>query len=300
MGHPFHKTTAQMPVVLLVDDDEVAVDIFRVNLAALGVAVAPAYSSREALRYVHANIVDLMVLDQRLGDGTGLEVVDRVAVCTSRPVPFILVSAFLSVADCIAAVRLGVREILEKPVEIEQLTAAVLRAVGVRPNGFGSAQLGHEVAAHTELVDDPQSVIERWVAYVVRSAECQGDFRTIKRWAKFLGLSSTALAQICRLLEIRPHDARDFARMFRATALAGSTGTPIAFLLDVSDSRTLAALFRRSGINTTNGCVSVSTFLDKQNFINPSHEALRLLRRHVPNICSQQLVPRRPSGLILT
>src|SRR5438876_6556088 len=67
----------------------------------------------------------------------------------------------------------------------------------------------------------PRSVVERMVAYVVKVLDshgdgANGDFKTIDEWAKRVGVSYSTLCETCRLLGIRPLDARDFARVLSA------------------------------------------------------------------------------------
>jgi two-component system response regulator HydG len=76
---------------------------------------------------------DLMLLDVRMPGMTGLEVLARVKQL--RPaLPVILLTAFIDVRDAVAAIKQGALDYLEKPVDLDELIAAVDDALGA-PRG---------------------------------------------------------------------------------------------------------------------------------------------------------------------
>jgi two-component system, response regulator RegA len=110
------------PDVLVVDDDEV----FRSRLArALGDRgwkvrqasdVATARTAIEEAAPGHA------VIDLRLPDGSGLEVV-RAARSASRTAPIIVLTGYGSIATALEAVRLGATNYLTKPTGVDEILA---------------------------------------------------------------------------------------------------------------------------------------------------------------------------------
>ena len=81
------------------------------------------------------------------------------------------------------------------------------------------------------------------------------------------------------MVNVRPHDARDFVRVFRAVLRATTDGSPVESLLNVADSRTLAALLKKSGIGPHSDPhqLTVEEFLRNQRFVPPENFAVRLL-----------------------
>ena len=127
----------------------------------------------------------------------------------------------------------------------------------------------------------PASIAERWATYVFRACAAPGDLKTLEAWAECVGVSYSSLRESCSLLGIRPHDARDLARMLRAVMRSTLDDCPPSALLDVSDSRTLRALLERSGV-TSSGCsgeLSIEQFLDGQRFVPAGNAGLRSLRQ---------------------
>ena len=116
--------------------------------------------------------------------------------------------------------------------------------------------------------------------YVLKACESEGDLKTLEDWATFVGLSYTSLRESCRMVDVRPHDARDLMHLLRAVIRSRRTGYPPEVLLDVSDGRTLKALFVQAGIDLPSraDAVSVEEFLKSQVFVCPDNAGLGVLR----------------------
>jgi hypothetical protein len=116
---------------------------------------------------------------------------------------------------------------------------------------------------------------------VLRGCEAEGDLKTIEDWARCTGVSYTSLCESCRLLAIRPRDARDFVRTLRALIIAHAEGCSPDVLLDVSDRRTLATLLRRAGAGFIrfDRRTPIEQFLLSQQFVSQENIGLRALRR---------------------
>ena len=72
---------------------------------------------------------DLMLLDVRMPGMSGLEVLAQVK--NTRPdLPVILLTAYIDVRDAVAAIKQGALDYLEKPVDLDELIAAVDDALG--------------------------------------------------------------------------------------------------------------------------------------------------------------------------
>lgn len=152
-------------------------------------------------------------------------------------------------------------------------------------NGGSSSHRGPG-AGNNETVDPlrfsrPHSVADRWATYVWRSCcTFKGDLKTLSEWAKCIGVSYSSLCETCRLLGVRPHDARDFTRVLGAIVTAARVGCPADVMLDVSDRRTLRRLLSRAAVDFGQHTPSALEFLGTQQFIpahNPGVVALNVL-----------------------
>jgi PAS domain S-box-containing protein len=91
-------TSAVVPRVLYVEDDDDLISVMRAALAGR-VDIVPARSLREAERLLRAEAFQLIILDQSLPDGNGIALVDRIAESGGHSVPIIILSADYVPAD---------------------------------------------------------------------------------------------------------------------------------------------------------------------------------------------------------
>jgi DNA-binding response OmpR family regulator len=127
--------------VLVVEDDEATAAYLADNLAADGYDVATAAGAGEGLRAIEVRSPSLVVLDLLLGDGNGLEILDRVRASdglASRidpDLPVIVVSGRGGESDRVRGFARGADDYLVKPFVYGELLArirAVLRRAGGR------------------------------------------------------------------------------------------------------------------------------------------------------------------------
>ena len=135
----------------------------------------------------------------------------------------------------------------------------------------------------TSLPERPRSTAERWGLLVIAACRAERDLKTLQDWASFVGTSYTSLAELCRLVHMRPTDARDLTRVLRVMIQAPTHGYNLECLLDVSDRRTLRALLRRAGLSDWSAArhTSPSEFLRSQRFVDGNNPAIRLLKSFV-------------------
>lgn len=111
--------------LLLVDDDH---DVLAANARFLrlqGIQVVLADSADTALLRLESERVDAIITDLCMPERSGLEFAADARI--RRPlVPIVFFSGLASVADVVAAMRLGAVDFLEKPVEPQDMLATVL------------------------------------------------------------------------------------------------------------------------------------------------------------------------------
>jgi two-component system response regulator RegA len=117
---------ASPPTILLVDDDEV----FRVRLARAfrdrGFEVRQAANRRAAIASARADSPEHVVVDLRLPDASGLDVVRELHALDpgSR---IVVLTSYGSIATALDAVRLGAAHYLTKPTDVDEILAAFAR-----------------------------------------------------------------------------------------------------------------------------------------------------------------------------
>lgn len=246
----------------------------------LGFNVQTARSGAEGIARATAHKFDLMLIDLRLPDMEGTEMI-RVLRHSGIAVPFVLVSAFMTSDIAAEAMKLGPIAVIDKPVAIDELSAIALAAAGnwrasQMPRHLGADRGGPSPNGPAR----PRSAAERWARHVLKACESEGDLKTLADWAKCVGVSYSSVRESCRLLDIQPRNARDLVRVLRAVIKSRYDHCSPKVLLDVSDSRTLGILMNRAGMGVTPlSSVTVKEFLMSQRFIARENEGLRVLQQ---------------------
>jgi DNA-binding NtrC family response regulator len=114
-------------VVLVVDDDEGLRESFRLILED-EYEVLDAADGPRALDLVRTTAVDLVLLDIRLPDMDGIEVLERMKAIDEH-IEVVLVTAVKTVRTAVAAMKLGAFDYVTKPFEEDELIAVVQRAL---------------------------------------------------------------------------------------------------------------------------------------------------------------------------
>ena len=124
-------TNAKQASILLVDDDRHILESMSQWLGEQGYCVDTASSREEAINKVSKNEYDLAIVDIRLQDGDGFEVL-RHNRETAKRMATILVTGYGNVDIGIDALREGAFDLLTKPLIDEELRMAIDRALSQR------------------------------------------------------------------------------------------------------------------------------------------------------------------------
>jgi DNA-binding NtrC family response regulator len=115
------------PVILIVDDDPGIRESFRLILEE-HYELVEAGDGRQAIEIVRTSEVDLVLLDIRLPEMDGIEVLERIKALDDQ-VEVILVTAVKTVRTAVAAMKLGAFDYVTKPFEEDDLLSVVRRAL---------------------------------------------------------------------------------------------------------------------------------------------------------------------------
>ena len=121
-----------MTAVLIVEDEPGLREGLGRAVAKLGYRPLPAAGLGEARRLVATEAVDCVLLDLRLRDGDGLELLRELRAGRQRDVPVIVATAYGDSERTIQAMRDGAFDYLTKPFDFPLLLATVERAVKQR------------------------------------------------------------------------------------------------------------------------------------------------------------------------
>ncbi len=126
-----------MPRVLVVDDEPLVVKSCRRILSEDGWEVDAVESGREGMRRAMDQHFDLVLVDLKMPDADGMEIVRSLRRRRPRTT-VIIITGFGTVASAVEAMRLGVADYIEKPFTPDQIRDAAERA---RPPCRAGSQL---------------------------------------------------------------------------------------------------------------------------------------------------------------
>ena len=117
--------SAEVPVlkkqVLIVEDETVFAKAVQKQLARSGFEGKLAGDLATARSEYDRGVPDLVLLDMRLPDGSGLDFLSYVRKEKNSPVPVLVMSAYGEIGDVVSAMKLGASDYLKKPVDLDEL-----------------------------------------------------------------------------------------------------------------------------------------------------------------------------------
>ncbi|MEQ8277480.1 MAG: sigma-54 dependent transcriptional regulator [Deltaproteobacteria bacterium] len=132
--------------VLVVDDEEDLCLLIAMRLEHHGYAVTTESSARGAVELLSRELFDVVVLDLRLEDGDGMEVLDRIRA-HDPDLPVVMLTAHGSIEAAVEAMQRGAYGFLTKPFHDHELLQKLEHALE-------GSQLRREVASFRRMVGD--------------------------------------------------------------------------------------------------------------------------------------------------
>ncbi|MFV0335732.1 MAG: ActR/PrrA/RegA family redox response regulator transcription factor [Tropicimonas sp.] len=132
MTHDLQAQIGDDPSLLLVDDDENFVNRLARAMEKRGFRPISTRSVAEAMAAIRNAPPAYAVIDLRLEDGSGLDVVE--ALRESREdARIIVLTGYGAIATAVAAVKMGATDYLSKPADATEVTSALLSAGEILP-----------------------------------------------------------------------------------------------------------------------------------------------------------------------
>lgn len=118
-----------LPRLLLVDDDETFCGVLSEALGRRGFDVVAALEVEGALALAERYTPEYAVVDLRLGDRSGLELVRRLHELDENT-RIVVLTGYASIATAVEAIKLGATHYLTKPADADEVLAALHRDAG--------------------------------------------------------------------------------------------------------------------------------------------------------------------------
>ncbi len=168
--------------ILIVDDDQPLRERLGKAFRERGFVVQMAASAAEAMTVVVADPPDLAVVDLRMRDRSGLELVGDLKALDAE-MKIIVLTGYGSIATAIEAIRLGATNFLPKPADVDDILTAFARG-------------GAPIADHAPVdVAAPSLARVEWEHIQRVLADCSGN---ISEAARRLGIHRRSLQRKLR------------------------------------------------------------------------------------------------------
>jgi two-component system response regulator AtoC len=129
--------------ILIVDDEETLCYFLKASLEEKGYQASTAYTAAEGLDVMTRRQIDLVLLDLRLPDGDGLDVLDQIRRVDSN-LPVIVLTGHAGIESAVRAMKLGAYDYLEKPINLEELSITAAKALESRAMRQEIRRLRHQ------------------------------------------------------------------------------------------------------------------------------------------------------------
>lgn len=133
---------------LVVDDEADLLEVIGLGLTRMGMEVSLAASMQQAEACLHSRCFDLCLMDLRLPDGDGLELLRRLAVLQPQ-LPAVVITAYGNARTAVECLKAGARDFIEKPIDLKalrQVVSSVLRSPS--SHDHSSMLIGQSQAMH--------------------------------------------------------------------------------------------------------------------------------------------------------
>jgi two-component system response regulator AtoC len=187
-----------MPTLLIVEDEAVLARNLAKTFTLRGFEVHHAGTVADAQRIVSVTPVDVVLLDLRLPDGSGMEVLDSL-VTVDPDLPVVMMTAYGSVADAVQAMQRGARDYVQKPFELDEIQLKV-------ENALRSTRQRREISyyrergAATGSILGESAVAQRLRALVTRVARMTSGPGAPAPTVLLLGETGTGKGHVARTL----------------------------------------------------------------------------------------------------
>lgn len=226
--------------ILIVEDEPVFRSLMDSWLSSLGAKTLVAQDGVDALAQMALQKPDLMICDLAMPRMNGLQLVEHVRNAGEQ-IPILIISATENMADIAKALRLGVQDVLLKPVkDLNRLRETVLACL--YPNMFNS-----RVEEEERLFEDWDALVNNPAAAAKLLQELQPPVQQVISRCRINYRQLMAVDAPGLVLDIAPLSEHDLAFYCLDVTRAGDNGVLAALLLRVLFNGLLQEQLSRQG-----------------------------------------------------
>ncbi len=132
-----------MSRILIIDDDLAICRTLELHLNSQGHSVFLAHDAQKGLAGLELNSPDLVIMDIRMPGQSGLETLPQIKA-RAPDTPVLMITAFHDMDTTISAMKRGAIDYIHKPLDIDELDAAVVQALGNTALVNGELRIGKQ------------------------------------------------------------------------------------------------------------------------------------------------------------
>ena len=117
--------------ILIIDDKIKVCESLAQNFRELGYRSHSATNSSDAVRLYLNHKIGAVILDVRLGEENGIDVLKQLMALNSK-VPIIMITAYATIETAVESIKLGAFDYLQKPINFDKLETVVKNAIRLK------------------------------------------------------------------------------------------------------------------------------------------------------------------------
>jgi len=125
---PFEKEVGHGKKLLIVDDEAGIRDLLETAFEGTGFQISTAKNGKEAIHFFHQERPDVVLLDIKLPDFSGMEVLEQIQKY-SQKATIIMITAVEESKTAIRCMKLGAKAYITKPFDLNYVTMLVKSAI---------------------------------------------------------------------------------------------------------------------------------------------------------------------------
>ncbi len=133
---------AAEPLLLIIEDDETVCLSLKVFFEGRGYEAVTAHEGMEGLRLALKEIPDVVLLDLRLPDTYGIEVLKGIKKAYPE-ISVIVMTGYGEIEEAVKAMKMGAEYYFQKPIDLEEIAVIVEKSLGIK-------QIRQEAVLHKE------------------------------------------------------------------------------------------------------------------------------------------------------
>lgn len=151
-----------MTRVLIVDDEVQLIKAFRKQLTEDGMSVVTAASAKDALAIIEGQTFDVAVLDIKLPDLDGMELLVRIKQAEPN-IEVVMLTGYASIDTAIRSIKLGAYDYLTKPCKIAELEKVIAKAHEnkvLKEKNIVLEEHLHRIGAHDDFIGESRPIMK--------------------------------------------------------------------------------------------------------------------------------------------